>query len=78
MGWRFFFYSNERREPIHIHAREAEKECKYWLDPGHFDIKEAFCFNMTERDQRQVKKVNCEYFEFIEDKWAEFQRRKVE
>jgi len=25
MGWRFFFYSNERNEPIHIHARKAEK-----------------------------------------------------
>jgi len=67
-----------RSEPIHIHAQKAEKEYKYWLDPGHFDIEEAFCFNMTERDQRQVKKLIYEYFEFIEDKWAEFQRKKVE
>ena len=78
MGRRFFFYSNERNEPIHIHAQKAEKECKYWLDPGRFDIKEAFCFNMSERDQRQVKKLVYEYFEFIEEKWAEFQRRKIE
>ena len=77
MGWRFFFYSNERNEPIHIHTQKAEKECKYWLDSASFDIKEAFCFNMTERDQRQVKKIIFEYFEFIEEKWEEFQRKKV-
>ena len=28
-GWRFFFYSNERGEPMHVHARKAETECKF-------------------------------------------------
>ena len=28
-GWRLFFYSNERNEPIHIHAVKADMECKY-------------------------------------------------
>lgn len=23
-GWRFFFYSNEGNEPIHIHAEKGE------------------------------------------------------
>lgn len=78
MGWRFFFYSNERSESIHIHAQKAEKECKYWLDPERFDITEAFCFNMSERDQRQVKRIIYEYFEYIEEKWDEFQGRKGE
>ncbi len=39
MGWRFFFYSNERNEPIHIHCRKGEKESKYWLDRKHFDVR---------------------------------------
>lgn len=42
MGWRFFFYANERDEPIHIHCRKAEKECKYWLDREAFAIEEAY------------------------------------
>jgi len=25
-GWRFFFYSNERNEPIHIRCQKGEKE----------------------------------------------------
>jgi Domain of unknown function (DUF4160) len=33
-GWRLFFYTNERNEPPHIHARKGDVECKYWL---HFE-----------------------------------------
>jgi len=44
-GWRFFFYANEADEPIHIHCRKAEKECKYWLDRKNFDVEEALVFS---------------------------------
>ena len=37
-GWRFFFYSNEGNEPMHVHARKGEAECKYWIRPEAFDI----------------------------------------
>ena len=75
-GWRFFFYANERDEPIHIHCRKAEKECKYWLDPENFDVKEAFTFNMNNKDKRQVKKIIFEYFESIESEWNQFVERR--
>ena len=32
-GYRFFFFSNERNEPIHIHIEKAEKYAKFWIDP---------------------------------------------
>jgi hypothetical protein len=38
LGWRLFFYSNEGNEPIHVHARKAEAECKYWIDVDNYDI----------------------------------------
>jgi hypothetical protein len=75
-GWRFFFYANERDEPIHIHCRKAEKECKYWLDPENFDVKEAYTFNMNNKDKRQVKKMIFEYFETIESEWNQFVERR--
>lgn len=75
MGWRFFFYSNEKNEPIHIHCRNAEKECKYWLDIDIFDLKEAYSYNMNNKDKREVKKIVFEYFEFIEREWNKFQKR---
>ncbi|MFP4031244.1 MAG: DUF4160 domain-containing protein [Desulfococcaceae bacterium] len=29
LGWRLFFYANEGKEPIHIHCRKGEMECKF-------------------------------------------------
>jgi formylmethanofuran dehydrogenase subunit A len=75
MGWRFFFYSNEKNEPIHIHCQKAEKECKYRLDINQFDLEEAYSYNMNNKDKREVKKIIFEYFEFIESEWKKFQKR---
>ena len=75
-GWRFFFYANEANDLIHIHCRKAEKECKYWLDRGNFDVEEAFSYAMTGRDKREVKKIIFEYFDYIESEWDKFQERK--
>jgi hypothetical protein len=30
-AYRFFFYSNERDEPPHIHVRRERKVAKFWL-----------------------------------------------
>ncbi len=74
MGWRFFFYSNEGNEPIHIHCRKGGREAKYWLDKENFAVEEAYCYNMGAGDRREVKKIIFEYFEFIESEWERFQR----
>jgi formylmethanofuran dehydrogenase subunit A len=76
LGWRFFFYANELNEPIHIHCRNAEKECKYWIDRENFDVTEAFSHNMNRKDKRQVKKIIFEYFEHIENEWDKFHKEK--
>ena len=75
-GWRFLFYANERDEPIHIHCRKAERECKYWLDRENFDLEESFAYNMSPKDKRQIRKIIFEHFEYIEEQWDEFQRRR--
>jgi uncharacterized protein DUF4160 len=74
-GWRFFFYANEANEPIHIHCRKAEKECKYWLDRKNFDVEEAFSYRMTGKEKREVKRI-IEHFEYIESEWDKFQEKK--
>jgi Domain of unknown function (DUF4160) len=64
-GWRLFFYSNERNEPPHIHARKGDVECKYWLYPDKFDIDEAFAYNASPPDLRAVRKIIFEHFDYI-------------
>lgn len=75
-GWRFFFYTNETHEPIHIHCRKAEKECKYWLDRKNFELKEAFSYALTGKDKRQVKRIIFENFEYIESEWDKVHGKK--
>ena len=76
-GWRLYLYANEGNEPIHIHCRKGDKECKFWLDSDNSDIIEAFSYNMNNRDKREIIKIIYEYFEFIEEEWARFQKEKA-
>ncbi len=74
LGWRLFFYANEGNEPIHVHCRKGEMECKFWLNTQSFDIEEAFSFNVTRAEKRIVRKIIFEHFEHIEEQWKIFQR----
>lgn len=69
LGWRLFFYANEGNEPIHVHCRKGEMECKYWLNRENFDIEEAFSYNMSPKDNRQIRKIIYNHFEYIEQQW---------
>jgi len=32
-GFRFFFYSADWHEPMHIHVEYGEAKAKFWLEP---------------------------------------------
>ncbi len=69
LGWRFFFYSNEGNEPIHIHAEKSDMECKYWLIVDEVEIKEVFAHNLSPAAKREVKKIIYQHFDLIIDAW---------
>ncbi len=71
-GWRFFFYSNEGSEPIHVHAEKGDMECKYWLQVDEVEIKEAFSYNLTPAAKREVKKIIYQNFDVFVLAWNEF------
>ena len=76
-GWRLFFYANEGNEPIHIHAQKGDAECKYWILIDEYDIQEAFEYNMKTKDRRDIRKIIFLHFEYICERWNEFQERKL-
>jgi hypothetical protein len=76
-GWRLFFYSNENNEPVHIHCQKADKECKFWIIENDYDVKLAFSFNMNSRDLNEVRKLIFNNFQYLIDKWNEFQSKKI-
>jgi len=71
-GWRFFFYSNEGSEPIHVHAEKGDMECKYWLEVDEVEIKEAFSYNLTPAAKREVKKIIYQHFDVFVLAWNEY------
>lgn len=74
-GWRFYFYSNENREPLHIHVQKAEMEAKFWLDEELFEIREAYSYNMKPNDKKEVRKIIFEHFEYITEQWKQFRNQ---
>ena len=76
LGWRLFFYANEGNEPIHVHCRKGEMECKYWLDEDNFDIHEAYSYGLTPQAKKQIRKIIFDHFDYLVDQWTEFQVRR--
>ncbi len=71
-GWRFFFYSNEGNEPIHIHATKGDMECKYWLKIEEFEVVEGSSYHLGPKDKKEVKKIIYQHFDYIVEQWNNY------
>jgi len=75
-GWRLYFYAEEGNEPPHVHATKASMEAKFWLKREEFDIREEFAYELNPRERRALRKIILENFDYILEKWDEFEERK--
>ncbi len=67
-GFRFFFYSNERHEPIHIHIEKGGSVAKFWIKPVKLARNEGF----KPKELKRILEIIFESQALIEDKWNEF------
>ena len=70
-GFRFFFFSNERQEPPHIHVQAAENYAKLWLDP----VSLASSIGFTGPDLTRLRQIVNENSSFLMERWNEFFNR---
>lgn len=68
-GWRVFFYSNEGNEPIHVHAKKGDAECKIWLRVELFDLEEDWTCRFTPRLRREIRQILFENYDLIVEEW---------
>ena len=68
-GWRVFFYSNEGNEPMHVHARKGDAECKFWMLSEAYSVEEAWSHGLTPRLRREVRKILFDHFDIIIEEW---------
>jgi Domain of unknown function (DUF4160) len=68
-GFRFFFWSNENDEPMHIHVEKGGAEGKIWLEPI---IKIAYMHEFTSREQKIIIKITSDKILTSKQKWNEY------
>ena len=67
-GYRFFFFSNERGEPAHIHVEQAERYAKFWLDP----IALAASYGFRSAELTELRILVLEHRVMFQEKWDEY------
>ena len=67
-GYRFFFFSNEGSEPIHVHVEKGEKYAKFWLNPMYLARNHKFSSGELRKivDMMELRKNE------IEEQWNEY------
>ena len=66
-GYRFFFYSNEGKEPPHVHVRAGDYEAKFWLH----DLNMAANAGFPAHEIGAIVKHLRSHRDFLEGKWYE-------
>ena len=65
--YRFFFFSNEGREPPHIHVKAGSDEAKFWLDPAAL----ASNYGFNNRELNEVMDLVHRHLDELLEAWHE-------
>jgi hypothetical protein len=61
--YRFFFYSFDCVEPMHIHVELDEATCKFWLRPLTLAANNGF----SPRDLNRIRSIIQDHLEVMQD-----------
>lgn len=65
--YRFFFYSFDCNEPLHVHAQRDRDTCKFWLDPVALASNHGF----SPRQLSRIRSIILEHRQSIVEAWHE-------
>ncbi|OQY29044.1 MAG: hypothetical protein B6I38_08610 [Anaerolineaceae bacterium 4572_5.1] len=65
--YRFFFYSFDCNEPLHVHVQRENMICKFWLEPVSLAKNRRF----SPRELNRIRKIIYEDLERIIEAWHE-------
>jgi Domain of unknown function (DUF4160) len=67
-GFRFFFYSNENKEPPHIHIEKGDATAKIWLNP----IELEYNYGFNSRELNQILRIIIDYQNTLIKSWNDY------
>lgn len=65
--YRFFFYSFDCNEPIHVHVQKDNQICKFWLEP----VALSKNFGFSPKDLNKIRKLIQKNRSHIMESWYE-------
>ena len=65
--YRFFIFSNEGKEPPHIHVRASGDEAKFWLDP----VQLAANYGFNSSETTELERLVTEHRDDLMQAWHE-------
>ena len=66
--YRFFFYSGDRDEPIHVHVEREDMIAKYWLDPVRLQISGGF----SRIELRRIQSIIEKNHQMLVEAWNDY------
>nr|VFK66735.1 MAG: protein of unknown function (DUF4160) [Candidatus Kentron sp. UNK]VFK72210.1 MAG: protein of unknown function (DUF4160) [Candidatus Kentron sp. UNK] len=66
--YRFFFYSGDRNEPIHVHVERDGKVAKFWVKPIRLSDNTGY----AESELSKIRKIILEHEQMIVESWHDY------
>lgn len=67
-GFRFFFFSEGRQEPPHVHVEKGDGGAKLWLQP----VQVAYTYSLTPAQIRRIRELTFEHQAAFVERWNEY------
>ncbi len=61
--YRFAFFSNENREPPHVHVKVGDDQAKFWLDPVELAVNYGFKAHELNEMERIINRHQADLLE---------------
>jgi len=66
--YRFYFYSNERQEPPHIHVKAGSDQAKFWFSP----ITLASNYGFRAHELNEIMEIIEQHETVLTEAWHEY------
>lgn len=66
--YRFFFYSGDGDEPVHIHVERDDNVAKFWLEPVRLQARGGF----GPSELRRIQRIVQEKEDLLAEAWYEY------
>jgi hypothetical protein len=70
--YRFFFFSNDRSEPAHVHVKRDRKLAKFWLAP----IRMAYNYGFNQTELKRIAAIVRKHEAALSKAWHEYFKRR--